>query len=162
MVTVQYPRIRRAALLLSNGNAWEADDLAQETLLHAAQGWSRFKGASCEGTWLYSILVNQHRQRQRTGRRSWRRWLSWFERNPRNVSSAAPEAPLVAAEWQSSLWAAVALLPDSQREAIVLRYAEGLTYEEIARVLNCPMGTVKSRLHYALGTLQKDLVEHAR
>ena len=79
MVTVQYPRIRRAALLLSNGNAWEADDLAQETLLHAAQGWSRFKGASCEGTWLYSILVNQHRQRQRTGRRSWRRWLSSFE-----------------------------------------------------------------------------------
>ena len=78
MVTVQYPRIRRAAVLLSNGNAWEADDLAQETLLHAAQGWSRFKGASCEGTWLYSILVNQHRQRQRTGRRSWRRRLSWL------------------------------------------------------------------------------------
>lgn len=162
MVTLHYPRIRRAALLLSNGNAWNADDLAQETLLQAAQGWSRFNGGSREETWLYSILLNQHRRRQRSGRRLWRRWLGWLERNPRDQSAGAPETGLVAAEWQTSLWAAVALLPDTQRETVVLRYAEGLTYEEIAQVLQCPLGTVKSRLHHALAALQKDLTEYAR
>lgn len=162
MVSLHYPRIRRAALLLSNGRAWEADDLAQETLLQAAQGWSRFNGASRTETWLYSILLNQHRRRQRSGRRLWRRWLGWLERSPRDASAGAPDARLVAEEWQSSLWSAVALLPERQREAVVLRFAEGLTYVEIALVLKCPIGTVKSRLHQALATLQKDLTEHAR
>lgn len=157
MVTLHYPRIRRAALLLSNGNDWDADDLAQETLLAAARGWTRFKGASEAGTWLYSILLNQHRRRGRTGHRLWRRWLSWFERNPRDGSECAPENRLVAEEWRASLWSAVALLPEAQREAVVLRYAEGLSYEDIARVLKCPVGTVKSRLHNALETLHKDL-----
>jgi RNA polymerase sigma-70 factor (ECF subfamily) len=162
MVTSHYPRIRRAALLLSNGNGWEADDLAQETLLQAARGWSRFNGASHEGTWLYSILLNQHRRRLRSAKRLWRRCLGWLDRNPGDASTGSPETRLVAAEWQTSLWAAVALLPEFQREAVVLRYAEGLTYEEIARVLKCPMGTVKSRLHNALGTLHRELTEHAR
>jgi RNA polymerase sigma-70 factor (ECF subfamily) len=159
MIELHYPRIRRAALLLSNGNAWDADDLAQETLLQAALGWSRFNGKCREGTWLYSILLNQHRRRRQAGKRLWQRWLTWFERNPRDASSGAPDLPLVAEEWRTSLWAAVAMLPDSQREAVVFRYAEGLTYEEIAQLLKCPIGTVKSRLHNALATLHKELVE---
>jgi RNA polymerase sigma-70 factor (ECF subfamily) len=159
MVTIHYPRIRRAALLLSNGNAWDADDLAQETLLHAARGWSRFNAASNAGTWLYSILLNQHRRRHRSARRLWRRWLGWFERNPRDESAGQPEYPLLAEEWRTSLWSAVALLPEAQREAVVLRYAEGLAYDEIAQVLGCPIGTVKSRLHHALAALHKQLAE---
>ena len=159
MVTLHYPRIRRAALLLSNGNAWDADDLAQETLLQAARGRRRFDGASQAGTWLYAILLNQHRRRQRTARRLWRRWLSWFERNPRDEAAAAPEGRLAAEEWGTSLWGAVARLPEPQRDAVFLRYAEGLAYEEIAQVLKCPIGTVKSRLHHALQALQHDLAE---
>ncbi len=162
MITLHYPRIRRAALLLSNGNSWDAEDLAQETILQAARGWSRFNGASRAETWLYSILLNQHRRRLRSGKRLWRRWLSWLERNPPDEAAGAPETRILAEEWQASLWAAVALLPESQREAVVLRYAEDLTYEEIAQVLKCPIGTVKSRLHHALGTLQKDLNKHDR
>ncbi|MBI3861026.1 MAG: RNA polymerase sigma factor [Planctomycetia bacterium] len=160
MVTLHYPRIRRAALLLSSGDSWDADDLAQETLLHAARGWSGFNRASREETWLYSILLNQHRRRLRSGRRLWRRWLSWFERSARDESAVAPEKRLVAEEWRTSLWQAVALLPEPQREAIVLRYAEGLSYEEIAKILRCPLGTVKSRLHHALASLQNKLSEH--
>jgi RNA polymerase sigma-70 factor (ECF subfamily) len=159
MVMMHYPRIRRAALLLSNGNAWDADDLAQETLLQAAQGWSKFRAASSAATWLYSILLNQHRRRQRSARRLWRRWLVWFERNPRDESAGRPEPALVDEEWRNGLWGAVALLPDAQREAIVLRYAEGLAYEEIAQVLGCPIGTVKSRLHHALASLHHQLAE---
>ena len=159
MVTIHYPRIRRAALLLSNGNAWDADDLAQETLLQAALGWSRFHATSSTATWLYSILLNQHRQRQRLARRLWRRWLSWFERNPRDQSAVRPESHLVTEEWRTSLWSAVALLPEPQREAVVLRYAEGMAYHEIAQLLGCPIGTVKSRLHHALESLHRELAE---
>lgn len=159
MVTLHYPRIRRAALLLSNGNDGDADDLTQETLLQAARGWSRFQGKSAVGTWLYSILLNQHRQRKRSSHRLWRRCLNWFERKPRVESNGAPDQGVLAEEWRSSLWSAVALLPDSQREAVILKYAENLSYEEIAQLLQCPIGTVKSRLHHALAELQRNLAE---
>jgi len=156
MVRMYYPRIRRAALLLSNGNPWDADDLAQETVLQAASGWSRFKGDSQAGTWLYAILVRQHRRRRRTEGRVWRRWLKWFEKAPAN-SPLAPDHRLLGDERRENVWAAVASLSDAQREAIVLRYAEGLSYEEIAQATSCPIGTVKSRLHQALASLQKML-----
>lgn len=160
MVALHYPRIRRAALLLSEGNEWDADDLAHETLLQAARGRTRFAGRSEEMTWLYSILLNQQRKRKRSLGRLWRRWLGWLERKPRDESAGAPETRLVAEEWNSSLWQAVALLPEPQRDAVVLRFAEGLSYEEIGRVLDCPIGTVKSRLHHALATLQQNLSAH--
>jgi RNA polymerase sigma-70 factor (ECF subfamily) len=160
MVALHYPRIRRAALLLSEGNEWDADDLAHETLLQAARGRTRFAGKSQELTWLYSILLNQQRKRKRSIGRLWRRWLGWMERKSVDNLSGAAEARLLAEEWNTSLWKAVACLPEPQRNAVVLRFAEGLSYEEIGRVLDCPVGTVKSRLHHALGTLQQNLSEH--
>src|SRR5580704_10253932 len=159
MVRMYYPRIRRAALLLSNGNPWDADDLAQETVLQAARGWSRFRGESQTGTWIYAILVRQHRRRRRTDGRSWRRWLTWFEKTPANSPPAAPDQRLLGEERRDNVWAAVASLSETQREAVVLRYAEGLTYEEIAQATSCPIGTVKSRLHQALAALQKMLAQ---
>jgi RNA polymerase sigma-70 factor, ECF subfamily len=158
MVRMYYPRIRRAALLLSNGNPWDADDLAQETVLQAAGGWARFKGDSQAGTWLYAILVRQHRRRRRSEGRAWRRWLKWFERTPANSLPAPPDR-LLGDERRENVWSAVAALSEAQREAVVLRYAEGLTYEEIAQATSCPIGTVKSRLHQALASLQKVLAK---
>ena len=159
MVRLYYPRIRRAALLLSNGNPWDADDLAQETVLHAAHGWPRFKGESGPGTWLYAILVRQHRRRRRNDGRVWRRWLKWFERSPANSPPVSPDQRLLGEERGDCLWSAVASLSEAHREAVVLRYAEGLTYEEIAQATSCPIGTVKSRLHQALAMLQKMLAQ---
>jgi RNA polymerase sigma-70 factor (ECF subfamily) len=150
-----YPRIRRAALMLANGNAWDADDLAQETMLHAARGWPAFAGASQVHTWLYSILLNQHRKRLRSSGRWWRSWTEWFERRP--PADDSPQKQIEADEWRRSLWAAVAELPEPQKQAVVLRYAEELTYEQIAEVLGCPLGTVKSRLHHGLAGLAKKL-----
>jgi RNA polymerase sigma-70 factor (ECF subfamily) len=150
-----YPRIRRAALVLSNGNAWDADDLAQETMLQAARGYRGFAGGSQLHTWLYSILLNQHRKRLRSSGRWWRMWIEWFERRP--SADDSPQRQIEANEWRQSLWSAVAELPEPQKQAVVLRYAEELTYEQIAEVLGCPLGTVKSRLHHGLAGLAKKL-----
>ncbi|MBS0260632.1 MAG: RNA polymerase sigma factor [Planctomycetes bacterium] len=157
-----YPRIRRAALLLCQGNVWDADDLAQETLLQAADGWSRFRGHSRVETWLYAILMNQHRRRRRSAQRILRRWLGWLENRGQQANREAPDAGLLATEWKAELWDAVSKLPEAQRETVVLRFAEGLSYEDIAQVLKCPLGTVKSRLHLALGALEKGLKQHVR
>jgi RNA polymerase sigma-70 factor, ECF subfamily len=151
-----YPRIRRAALVLSNGNVWDADDLAQETMLQAARGWRSFAGASQVHTWLYSILLNQHRRRLRSKGRGWRTWIGWFERQPRSDGDP-PDLRMQQDEWRQTVWSAVAELPEAQKQTILLRYAEELTYEQIADVLQCPIGTVKSRLHHGLAALERKL-----
>lgn len=151
-----YPRIRRAALVLSNGDTWDADDLAQETMLQAARGWRRFAGDSQVHTWLYSILLNQHRRRLRSRGRWWRSWMEWFDRQPHSADET-PDGLLEREEWRKSIWSAVAELPQAQMQAVLLRYAENLSYEQIADVMHCPVGTVKSRLHHGLAALEKKL-----
>ena len=152
LVETHYPRIFRASLMMT-GNRWDADDLAQETFLEALRSWRRFSGQSKVETWLYAILLNQHRKRMRSGRRRWQRWLRWLEGN-RPPCEERPETLLQQNEWRRTLWSAVAKLPPAQQHAVVLRYSEDLSYEEIARAMNCPVGTVKSRLHHALAALK--------
>ena len=65
VVEQTYPRILRAALVMT-GNRWDAEDLAQETFLQAMRSWRRFAGQSRVQTWLYSILLNTHRNRMRS------------------------------------------------------------------------------------------------
>lgn len=156
LVEACYPRILRAALVMT-GSRWEADDLAQETFLQAMRSWRRFAGQSRVDTWLYSILLNLHRKRLRSAGRRWQRWLRWFQRTRPTSAADSPDRQLLQEEWRESLWAAVARLPEPQQHAVVLRYSEGLAYEEIAEVLRCPVGTVKSRLHHALAALEKEL-----
>ncbi len=156
LVENHYARIYRAALLMT-GSAWDADDLAQETFLQALSGLDRFAAESRVGTWLYAILVNQHRRQIRGRTRLWRRWQRWLDRGPRQTGDESPDRRMLLEEWQQSLWRAVAELPAPQRHALVLRYSEGLTYGRIAAVLGCPEGTVKSRLHHALAALQEKL-----
>lgn len=151
-----YPRIRRAAMVLANGNPWDADDLAQETMLQAARGWRTFAGRSQVHTWLYAILLNQHRRRMRSAGRWWRSWQGWLEQKSASEDAAAHDA-LEAAEWKQTIWSAVGELPDAQKQSVLLRYAEDLTYEQIAEVLQCPIGTVKSRLHHGLAALARKL-----
>src|SRR5262249_19992223 len=138
LIERHYAFVLRAALALV-GNSPEADALTQETFLQALQSWRRFAGRSSPTTWLYAILLRVHRKRLRTAKRSWRRWLAWFELRP--TPNHAPDQQLLADEWRSSLWSAVAELPETQQHALVLRYAQGLSYEEIAEVLACPIGT---------------------
>jgi RNA polymerase sigma-70 factor, ECF subfamily len=155
LIASHYPRIRRAALVLSGGNDWDADDLAQETMLQAARGWRRFSGRSRPETWLFAILLNLHRRRLRSAERGWRVWLGWFAARP--TVDERPDHKLQAEEWGRSLWSAVAELPEPQKQAVLLRYAEDFSYQAIADVLGCPIGTVKSRLHHALAALEQKL-----
>lgn len=154
-----FERIHRAALVLT-GNPWDADDLAQETFLLVARNRHKFKGASSLYTWLYGILLNlERRYRRRHGmwRKKFRVLCEHQTQRPQVLPAA--ETPIEVAEWKRSLWAKVAELPDGQRQTLVLRFSEGLRYDEIATVLDCPLGTVKSRIFHGLRALRRLLEE---
>ena len=156
LVEQSHPRILRAALVMT-GDPWDAEDLAQETFLQAMRSWHRFARRSTADTWLYSILLNLHRKRLRSIERRRLRWLRWFERERPASRADSPEAEVLRAEWRESLWAAVARLPEPQQLAVVLRYSEGLSYQQVAEILQVPIGTVKSRLHHGLAALERKL-----
>ncbi|MFW6170185.1 MAG: RNA polymerase sigma factor [Planctomycetota bacterium] len=149
-----FPRIHRAALVMC-GNPWDADDLAQETFLVLAQQRGRFRGQSQLFTYLYGILLNlDRRERRRHGTR--RRALRLLQDETPRDGAVQPAADMAVevSEWKESLWSRVAQLPNAQRETLVLRFSEQLRYEEIAAVLQCPLGTVKSRIFNGLQSLR--------
>ncbi len=162
VVEEHLPRIYRAALLLC-GDPWEADDLAQEVFLVAARRRESFSGQCAVYTWLYGILLNLNRRRHRRQRRAPAQLEPLTQHQPA-PATASPLERAESQEFRHTLWALVSRLPQHQREVIVLRFSEQLKYEEIAQVLGCPVGTVKSRLFYALRTmrqwLDQDFPEH--
>jgi RNA polymerase sigma-70 factor, ECF subfamily len=150
-----FPRIHRAALVMT-GNPWDADDLAQETFLVLSREIGRFRGGSSIDTWLYGILLNLDRQeRRRSGVRRHKLRVLWANGNGIEPTSPAAESPIEVTEWKRSLWGRVAELPQNQRHALVLRFSEQLRYDEIAEVLACPLGTVKSRIFHGLAALRE-------
>jgi RNA polymerase sigma-70 factor, ECF subfamily len=149
-----FARIHRAALILA-GNPWDADDLAQETFLVFARRVSDFEGRSSLYTWLYGILLNlDRRQRRRVGTERRKLRVLWSSEPVQAGTSPAANIAIDNADWSRSLWAQVARLPDAQRQALVLRFSEHLAYDEIAQILGCPLGTVKSRIFNGLATLR--------
>jgi RNA polymerase sigma-70 factor (ECF subfamily) len=154
-----FARIHRAALVLT-GNPWDADDLAQETFLVMAARADRFRGHSSVYTWLYGILLNLDRRLRRRSSLTRRKLrVVWDRESVRDATAPAADLPAEVGEWQRSLWAQVATLPDGQRQALVLRYSEHLSYDEIAAALGCPVGTVKSRIFNGLATLRQRLAD---
>jgi RNA polymerase sigma-70 factor (ECF subfamily) len=152
-----FARIHRAALVLT-GSPWEADDLAQETFMVLARSADRFEGRSNVYTWLYGILLNlDRRERRRNGLRNRKLRTAWDAAPKGERSVPAAETPIEVAEWKKSLWAVVAELPDGQRQTLTLRYSEHLSYEEIATAMNCPIGTVKSRVFHGVASLREKL-----
>lgn len=141
-------RLLRSAALLC-GDATEAQDLVQETFVQALRAFARFRGEGAIYTWLYGILLNLSRRH--------RRKQSRFVYDDERVLSEMVAAPDVADAdrvWcADGLARALTVLSPEHREAIVLRYYEGLKIEEIARLAGLSTGTVKSRLHYALRQL---------
>ena len=121
------------------GNKADAEDLVQETFLQVLRSLDGFHGECKLETWLYAILMKQHQQKLRRDARSWRRWLTWFEQmgmsRNRDVASASAED-----EWRNGIWSEVAKLTDIQQQVVVLRYSEDLSYEQIADVMQCPVG----------------------
>ena len=154
-----FARIHRAALVLT-GNPWDADDLAQETFLILARRGADFQGRSSLYTWLYGILLNlDRRERRRAGMNNRKLRVLWGSEPQRKGSTPATEVPLEVAEWKRGLWGHVARLSDGQRQALVLRFSEMLSYEEVALILECPLGTVKSRIFNGLAALRAMMSE---
>lgn len=159
-IDTHFARIHRAALVLT-GNPWDADDLAQETFLVVSRQGDRFQGRSSVYTYLYGILLNLERRERRRHGIAKRKLKVLWDRNEHQSEQSIPaaETPIEVREWKRSLWAWVSKLPDGQRQALVLRFSEGLRYEEIAQALECPLGTVKSRIFHGLGGLRRMLEE---
>lgn len=148
-------RCRRAAYLLAVQLLRDPDaaqDLAQDAVMSFFASLGRFRASRPIEPWLFAIVRNRARDLYRRRRA---RPTEPLERSddepPRPVIDRAPgpEADTARRQLQELLWRALGGLPEPQREILVLRDYQDLTYEEIARVLDVPMGTVMSRLHRA-------------
>ena len=131
--------------LTGGRHAW-ADDLAQETFLAAYRNLGRYRGASAFPTWLFGIAYNVHRSARRRERPAveWTGDASTLAAVPGHEQTV-PD-PTGGADLRQDLAGALAQLPPDERAALHLCYAEGLTHEEAAAVLACPLGTVKTHV----------------
>lgn len=156
-------------LLRLLGDREDAYDAAQETFVRAYRGIEQFRGEAQLSTWLYRIATNVARNRFRDGSRKGRDRVSSIEllsENAPQLADAAaqsdrPDAVAIGRELEDALQKCLDDLPELLRTAFVLRVIDGMTYEEIARVLDCPQGTVKSRLNQARRTLRRRLAEQS-
>jgi RNA polymerase sigma-70 factor (ECF subfamily) len=132
------------------GSRADAEDLFQETCLRVLEGLPRYRHAGRFRAWVFSIAANAARDRLRK-RAGEARGLDALR-----VPGAAPsaDADAMAREDRSRLEAAVARLPDVQREVFLLRMHSGLAFREIADQLGCPLNTVLGRMHDAVERLK--------
>jgi RNA polymerase sigma-70 factor, ECF subfamily len=147
------------------GDRDEALDLSQEVFLRVFRTIARFRGQSALRTWIYRIVVNQARNRQRWWRRRHRadqvsldaHVAKFGDLESRNDTST-PERAFAIKETSARIWKALEGLPFDQRTALVLREIDGLRYDEIAFSLGIAVGTVKSRLTRARQALREELL----
>lgn len=133
----------------------EAEDVAQEAFLKAYRALRSFRGDSAFYTWLYRIAINTAKNALVSNRR---RPVDFnldmqdpdqYERQNRLREIDSPDRLLLTEEIRDTVQRAIAQLPEDLRTAIVLRELEGLSYEEIAEAMDCPVGTVRSRIFRA-------------
>jgi RNA polymerase sigma-70 factor (ECF subfamily) len=141
----------------------EAEDIAQEAFIKAYRALPSFRGESAFYTWLYRIAANTAKNVLVSSRRR----LVDYDldlQDPEDYAAQVllkdgdtPEGMLLTEEIRQTVTEAMQQLPDDLREAITLRELEGLSYEEIAEVMECPVGTVRSRIFRAREAIDKKL-----
>ncbi len=149
---------RKVIRLLSRmiRNPGDVEDVAQEAFIKAYRALPQFRGDSAFYTWLYRIAINTARN-----------WQAAQNRRPNTVSSSeneegetfnqvdnlidinTPESMVASQQIVETVNAAIAALPEDLRTAIVLREIEGMSYDDIAQSMDCPIGTVRSRIFRA-------------
>jgi RNA polymerase sigma-70 factor (ECF subfamily) len=141
------PRLRYYLRKLQ-ARADQADDLAQEVWLDVLRQLPRLKDAGAFTTWLYRIARGKAMlDARRNGR----------------APATTPDVDWIAEKQETTfspddaarIHAALDRLEPNHREVLVLRFLEGLSYEEVGQVVDCPIGTVRSRIHYAKAALQR-------
>ncbi len=136
-------------------------DITQEAFIKAYRALPRFRGDSAFYTWMYRIAVNtakNHLAAQR--RRPMNVELDLQDPEQYNLHAKlketdTPEGVALSNELKESVERAIAALPEDLRTAIILRELEGMSYEEIAQTMECPVGTVRSRIFRARDAISK-------
>ena len=136
-----------------------AQDIAQETFIRAWRALHQFRGEAQFSTWLHRIAVNTAKRALMNRARSpvltetaLQAVREDDETSPlerESISETTPESELAAREIAAAIHDALQALPEDLRRAITLREIEGLSYEDIAQTMNCPIGTVRSRIFRA-------------
>ena len=140
-----------------------AEDVVQEVFTRLPRQVRAFRGDASFKSWIYRITVNRAIDRRRRERRRPAMRLDAVPVEPETgglpgrAERARPEAGLRAGEREEQIQAALLRLSPKLRAIAVLRYVEGLSYEQLAQVLSCSLGTVKSRLNRAHTALQREL-----
>ncbi|MFT7558787.1 MAG: RNA polymerase sigma-70 factor (ECF subfamily) [Flavobacteriales bacterium] len=133
----------------------EANDVAQEAFIKAYRAIANFRGDSAFYTWIYRIAVNTAKNYLVSrGRRPPASDVDATEADMYSGSEAlqdcgSPEQELARDQLEATVHAAIRSLPEDLRTAVTLRELEGLSYEDIAAVMDCPVGTVRSRIFRA-------------
>ena len=150
-------------------NHEDANDLAQETFIKAYQALKSFKGDSSFYTWIYRIAVNKTinflKQRKHRANLSLNDLDLNAEHDPDLValiSDKTPRRDLNLAELQEKLNAAMQKLSETHRMVVALHDVQGLSHEEIGKIMECNVGTVRSRLFYARQQLQAYLSDYLK
>jgi RNA polymerase sigma-70 factor (ECF subfamily) len=141
----------------------EVEDVTQEAFIKAYRALPSFRGDSAFYTWLYRIAINTAKNALVSQRR---RPVDFdldlqdpdqYERQAKLKEADTPEGVLLTDEIRTVVEEAMEQLPEDLRTAIVLRELEGLSYEEIAEAMDCPVGTVRSRIFRAREAIDKKL-----
>jgi len=153
----------RVALRLT-GNAADAEDLVQETMLRAYRSWDRYTPGTNAKGWLLTILrhlfINEYRRKSRHPETVDVDTIEPFALF-QEVQEEDPQGAFFDKIVDDEVLRAVDQLPEAFREAVTLSDVEGLSYEEVAKVLEVPVGTVKSRLYRGRRLLQAKLYDYA-
>src|SRR5215467_4806922 len=158
-----------ATIYHMTSNHEDANDLAQEAFIKAFQALKSFKGGSSFYTWVYRIAVNKTinflKQRRNKSQISLNDLDFNVEHDPDLValiSDKTPRREVNLAELQEKLNAAMQKLSEPHRLVVTLHDVQGLSHEEIAKVMDCNIGTVRSRLFYARQQLQAHLSDYLK
>lgn len=141
----------------------EAQDVAQEAFIKAYRALGSFRGESAFYTWLYRIAINTAknylvaRARRSSDYQVDVQDAEAIENAPQLQGLDTPERQLLGDEIAETIQAAIENLPEEMRLAIVLREFEGMSYEEIAEAMDCPVGTVRSRIFRAREAIDNKL-----
>ena len=145
-------------------DAAEVEDVTQEAFIKAYRALAQFRGESAFYTWLYRIAINtaknylaSQRRRAPTTTENDAEEAETFEHADQLRDINSPESLLMSKQVGQAVSKAVDALPEELRTAIQLREIEGMSYEEIADFMNCPIGTVRSRIFRAREAIATEL-----
>lgn len=144
-------------------NRAECEDIAQESFMRAWRAIATFRGDSAFYTWLYKIAVNTAKNHLVAMKRRPPADdvdvddASFMVGSERMQDNATPEHEMMRQEIEQSVFSTVQELPEELRTAITLREVDGLSYEEIAQAMDCPIGTVRSRIFRAREAIDQKL-----